>query len=181
MSDPLSTDRLDKAFTAECLGRFEEARELLRALLETSDSTIALTARLHLGKLCAMGGRELLDEAESVLGEARSQAQQAGFPRQEAVAIHLLALVERGRGNLANAQQLLDSSPILKESASPGPETAQLFHYRGLIASDRGDLSSARSPPRTPARPRPMQRCTPPHPTPGLRRSTARASGRSAR
>ena len=144
MNDPTLSELLDLALAAERAGQFDEAREKLRTVLASAGGTMALDVRLCLGRLCVLGGHELLDEAEQVLSQARDQAQAAGSPRQEATAIHLLALLERGRGNIEQAQQTLAESPAggLKLSP-PGPETAQWFHYRGLFAADRGERSFA--------------------------------------
>jgi hypothetical protein len=96
----MMNDLIDQALRAERLGRFEEARDKLRQAVAVGEAPQTLDVRLRLGKLLIQGGPHLFAEAGSVLAEARSQAERQGAPRQGATAIHLLALLERGRGNL---------------------------------------------------------------------------------
>jgi class 3 adenylate cyclase len=54
-----------------------------------------------------------------------------------------MAQLERSRGRLDAAASWLDRSPAPGQDAAPGPEVGQHFHYRGLLAVDRGDLANA--------------------------------------
>ena len=144
MNEATATDLLHQAIQAEQRGRFAEARDLLRQAACTTAPLFCLDAQLRLGKLCLRGGTPAdYAEAETVLSEARAQAEHQGARRQAAVAIHLLALLHYQRRQLDAAQRLLEQSPALKQDAALGPETAQLFHYRGLLAAARQDLPNA--------------------------------------
>jgi class 3 adenylate cyclase/tetratricopeptide (TPR) repeat protein len=143
MNETTVPQQLDMALQAERCGRFSEARDLLRAVVAEADGTLALGAGLRLGRLCALGGAEYADEGERVLRNVREQATARGASRQEAESVHLLALVERARGNLEEAWKWLNESSVLSESSAPGPETAQLFHYRGLLTIESGELANA--------------------------------------
>jgi class 3 adenylate cyclase len=143
MSLPTITDLLGRAFDAERLGRFDEARDLLRRAITSAESPQSLEARLRLGKLLIYGAPGQYDEAESVLSAARLQAERQGAPRQAAAAVHLLALLEHHRGRRDRAQQLLDESPVAAEAADPSPARAQWLHYRGLVEVGHGRLNSA--------------------------------------
>jgi class 3 adenylate cyclase len=134
---------IDEALQAERLGRFDEAREMLRRAVALGEMPQTLDARLRLGKLLVQGGPRHFAEAEAVLIEARRQAEHQGAPRQAATAIHLLALLERGRGNLDQATQRLEESPAPRQAAAPGAALGQYFHYRGLVEADRGDVNYA--------------------------------------
>jgi class 3 adenylate cyclase len=137
-----TADLLHQAIQAERLGRFTEARDRLRLAVRNADAP--LDVRLRLGKLCLRAGTpDDYVEAETVLGEARVQAEHQGARHQAAAAIHLLALLHYQRRQLDEAQRLLDQSPALKQDAAPSPETAQLFHYRGLLAAAQQDLPNA--------------------------------------
>jgi class 3 adenylate cyclase/ATP/maltotriose-dependent transcriptional regulator MalT len=144
-------DLIDQALQAERLGRFDEARQKLREAIAPGEgegegdgeSPQALDARLRLGKLLVQGGPAHSDEAEAVLTAARRQAEASGAPRQGATAIHLLALLERGRGNLDAAARLLEESPAPRQASAPGPALGQYYHYRGLVEADRGQLHFA--------------------------------------
>ncbi|HLJ94298.1 MAG TPA: adenylate/guanylate cyclase domain-containing protein [Gemmataceae bacterium] len=136
-------DLLDQALKAERAGRFVEARDKLRAALAGSETAEALDARLRLAKLLIYAGAPSYEEAESHLVIAQSQAEQGSFPRQAATAIHLRALLERHRGHYDEALRRLDTSPAPKQLSAPGPETAQWFHYRGLILAGKGELNNA--------------------------------------
>jgi class 3 adenylate cyclase len=139
----MSNSLIDQALQAERLGRFDEARDKLRQAITGDETPHALDARLRLGKLLVLGGRSNVAEAEQVLLEARREAEHQGAPRMAATAIHLLALLERGRGNLDQATRLLEESPALKQAGAPGPSMGQYFHYRGLVEADRGQVSYA--------------------------------------
>lgn len=145
MSEPTVPQQLDLALQAERRGRFGEARELLRTVVAATgaNESLAQGAALRLGRLCALGGAEFADEAERVLRDVREQALADGASRQAAESVHLLALVERGRGNLEEAWEWLNESTVLSETSAPGPETAQLFHYRGLLTIENGELANA--------------------------------------
>ncbi len=136
-------DLLDQALKAERAGHFVEARDKLRAALAGAETAEALDARLRLAKLLIYAGAPSYEEAESHLVIAQSQAEKESFPRQAATAIHLRALLERHRGHYDEALRLLDTSPAPKQLSAPGPETAQWFHYRGLILAGKGELSNA--------------------------------------
>jgi class 3 adenylate cyclase len=143
MNPLTATDLIDRALQAERLGRFDEARDALRQAAATGEASPALDARLRLAKLLIRGGPADGDEAKALLTAARTQAEQHGAPRQAATAIHLLALLERRRGRLDRARQLLDESPVRDQPAVPGPALGQWYHYRGLVEADRGDLNDA--------------------------------------
>jgi class 3 adenylate cyclase len=143
MSASTSTELLELALQAEHLGHFDEARERLRRIVLLGETPQGLTTRLKLGALLIAGGPPLYDEAESVLAAARVLAENEGAPRQEAAAIHLLALLERQRGRLDGAERLLRESPSADQVADPSPERAQWLHYHGLIEADRGHLNTA--------------------------------------
>src|SRR4051812_20185465 len=111
MSKPELTGLLDQALHAERQGRFEEARGLLRRVIDADEAATTLDARLQLGKLLIQGGHPHHDEAEAVLAAARAEAEQSGSTRLAAHAIHLLALLRRHLGRFDEALQLLDESP----------------------------------------------------------------------
>jgi class 3 adenylate cyclase/ATP/maltotriose-dependent transcriptional regulator MalT len=136
-------DLIDQALQAERLGRFDEARDALRQAVALDETPQTLDARLRLGKLLVQGGHRYIPEAESILTAARRQAEQQGAPRLAATAIHLLALLERGRGNLDAAARLLEESPAPRQTAAPGPSLGQYYHYRGLVEADRGQVNFA--------------------------------------
>src|SRR5437879_6525641 len=136
-------DLLDQALKAERAGRLEEARAKLRQALEAGESSETVDARLRLGKLLIYAGAPSYAEAESHLTTAQSLAEKEGLPRLTASALHLRALLERHRGHYQDALRLLDASPVTKQLSAPGPETAQWFHYRGLILADMGELTNA--------------------------------------
>jgi class 3 adenylate cyclase/tetratricopeptide (TPR) repeat protein len=143
MCTPRVTDLIDQALQAERFGRFDEARgSLLQAVL-VSQPPQAIDCRLRLAKLLISGGHAHDAEAEALLTTARLQAEQQGTPRQTATAIHLLALLERGRGRLDRALQMLDESPACQQATAPDPALGQLIHYRGLVEADRGNLNVA--------------------------------------
>jgi class 3 adenylate cyclase len=142
MSITAATELLNQALHAERAGRLEEARAALRQTM-TAGGAHELDARLRLGKLLLYAGSPSHDEAESHLTAAQSLAEKQGHPRQAAIAIHLRALLERHRGRHAEALRLLDASPVPKQSSAPGPETAQWFHYRGLLLTDAGEVANA--------------------------------------
>jgi hypothetical protein len=97
---PTPTDELlDAALRAERLGRFAEARDLLREAAK-GDGPLALDGRLRLGKLLTYSGQDFFGEAETVLTAAYELACRAGAPRLTAGAVHLLAQLERSRGRL---------------------------------------------------------------------------------
>jgi class 3 adenylate cyclase len=134
---------LDEALKAQRSGRFEEARSKLRQALAAGETAETLDARLHLGKLLIYAGAPFYDEADLHLTTAQSLAESENFPRLAACAIHLRALLARHRGRYREALRLLEASPVPKQRAAPGPETAQWFHYRGLILADVGELINA--------------------------------------
>jgi tetratricopeptide (TPR) repeat protein len=133
----------NQALQAEHRGRFDEARDLLRQVTTEGQMPQSLDARLRLGKLLISGGPPCRPEAEDVLTAASHQAEQAGSTRMSAGAIHLLALLERYRGQPDRAEQILDESPVAAQAAVPSPARAQWLHYHGLIEADRGDLNNA--------------------------------------
>jgi class 3 adenylate cyclase len=139
----MAIDLLDQALQAEKLGRFDEARDKLRQAIAAGETPHALDARLRLGKLLVFGGPTHFAEAETVLVEARRLAEQQGAPRMAATAIHLLALLERGRRNTDQAARLLDESPARDQAGAPGPSLGQFYHYRGLVQADRGQVNYA--------------------------------------
>jgi class 3 adenylate cyclase len=141
MPTPTITDLMDQALQAEHLGRFDAARDLLRQVISLGETPRALDARLWLGRLLIYGGSPHYPEAEDVLGAARHQASQDRSPSHEAIAVHLLALLEKHRGQFDRAIQLLEESPAPRRHAAPGPAIGQWFHYRGLVEADRGDLN----------------------------------------
>jgi class 3 adenylate cyclase len=143
MSPTAIRELLDDALKAERAGRLEEARTHLRKALTAEETTEALDARLRLGRLLIHGGAPAYEEAESHLTTAQSLGEKLGLSRQAATAIHLRALLERRRGRCAEALRLLDASPAPKQTSAPGPETAQWFHYRGLVLTDTGELVNA--------------------------------------
>jgi class 3 adenylate cyclase len=136
-------DLLDRALAAERQARFERACEILRQVVGTGDPSLALEARLRLGRILTLQGARHRDEAALVLREARGQAEQTRSPHHAARAVHLLALLERYRGNLDQAQQLLDQSPVFTLPGAPNLELGQYFHVRGLVAAGRNDLATA--------------------------------------
>src|SRR5437899_2501666 len=132
MNEASTLELLQAAQNAENLGQFDQARNLLRKAVSggsiaTESSASVLNGLLHLGKLLVEAGRPCDQEAEEVLTRAHMEAKHLNFPRWVATAIHLLALLERRRGNVVKAQELLDQSPA-RVMNSPGPELAQLFH-----------------------------------------------------
>ena len=143
MCTPRVTDLIDQALQAERFGRFDEARGSLRQAVLVSQPPQAIDCQLRLAKLLISGGHAHDAEAEALLTTARLQAEQQGTPRQAATAIHLLALLERGRGRLDRALQMLDESPACQQATAPDPALGQLIHYRGLVEADRGNLNEA--------------------------------------
>jgi class 3 adenylate cyclase len=144
MADPPALDLVNRAIAAEHRGRFDEARDHLRQATAIAQPALALDARLRLGRLCIMGGPPLFGEAETVLTAAHRQAEHEQAPRQTAVVVHLLALLELRRGRHPEALRLLEQdSPAPLQQAAPGPETAQWFHFRGLVAAGQGELTHA--------------------------------------
>ena len=137
MSQPSLQDLLHQAIEAERLGRFDDARALLREAAARGDEALTRDARLRLGRLLIHGGPPFYGEAEEVLSAARRQAEAEASPRALAVAIQLLALLARHRGRYDDAIALLDASPANHLADEPGWEVGQLHHYRGLIAADR--------------------------------------------
>jgi class 3 adenylate cyclase len=144
MSDSTVAQLLQQALGAEHRGLFAEARSLLEQAVEQAGATArGHEARLRLAKLQIQGGPGLYNQAETTLNVARQHSRQMGWPLQEASAIHLLALLERHRGGLDRAWQLLGQSPVLHSCDAPGQELGQCLHYRALVAADRGDLANA--------------------------------------
>ncbi len=144
MQPPGPLDLLHRASRAESDGRFDEARQLLRqAVAAAGEAPVGCDARLRLGKLLVQGGASLAEEALATLDSARDLAARLGASRQQATAVHLLALLRRQQGRFDEADALLDSSPVLRQTDSPGPEVAQWLHYRGLITGSCGELANA--------------------------------------
>jgi class 3 adenylate cyclase len=143
MSTPPVTDLFDRALQAERLGRFDEARAALRQGISGSQPPETIDFRLRLAKLLISAGPTHYAEAEALLTTARRQAEEQGTPQQAASAIHLLALLERGRGRLEQALQILDQSPAHQQDTTPSPILGQFFHYRGLVEADRANLNHA--------------------------------------
>jgi class 3 adenylate cyclase len=143
MSRSKSTDLLDQALRAERLGRFQEARDLLRQAVSAVEDPLTLDARLRLGKLLIQAGPPHREEAQAVLSAARALAEQRGLPRQAAGAIHLMALLARNHGQLDEALGLLAESPAARLQEQPNPATGQLLQYQGLVEADRGELDRA--------------------------------------
>jgi tetratricopeptide (TPR) repeat protein len=136
-------DLLDEASAAARLAKWDRACELLRQVAAVDDPALALEARLHLGLVLIFQGIPHHIKAEAVLQEALRQAERTLSPRYAARAIHLLALLERYKGDLEKAQQLLEQSPVFKLPGSPGRELGQYFHVKGLITAERNDLPTA--------------------------------------
>ena len=136
---------IQQARQAEHQGQFDRARDLLRQAVRGAavGDPLTVDARLRLGRLLIQGGAATRAEAETVLSAACAEAEDGGSPRQATTALHLLALLERRRGNLDRAQELLDQSGALKLAEAPGPEVGQLFHYRALVLADRNELTQA--------------------------------------
>ena len=143
MSENDSKLLLDDARKAAHVGDFDRARSQLREVLDRFPAVAAIETRLRLGRLCILGGAKFFDEAEQRLGEARRLASESRDLENEAAAIQQLALLCRGRGQLIKADALLDESPANSQVATPSREAGQLFHYRGLLAADRGQLVEA--------------------------------------
>jgi len=131
---------IEEATRAERLGRFDEARQILRESLAASQPSATLAERLMLAELCVVGGRQFHQEAETLLASAEQLAA-AGDDRYLATALHLRGLLERRQGNRQEAQRWLARSPA--RSGGPTPERSQYLHYCGLLASDRGDTQAA--------------------------------------
>jgi tetratricopeptide (TPR) repeat protein len=134
---------IHKAIEDERNGRCTKARDKLRQVAALGDSPATLDARLRLGQSLIYGGPEGYAEAEAVLHTARTQAEKAGAPRQQARALHLLALLQWRRHQFDEAERFLSQSPVLQQAASPGPEAGQYFHYRGLVEASRDQLVQA--------------------------------------
>ncbi len=141
MTETSVTELLHHALQAEHHGRFDEARALLRRACAAGEPP--LDAALRLARLCIQAGPAAHEEAEALLRDARSRAEQQGSPRLAITALHLLALLALHQQRVEDAARLLDESPALKQDAAPGPEVGQLFHYRGLVAAEHGDLANA--------------------------------------
>lgn len=131
---------IEQATAAERLGKFDEARQILRNFIATHAPPSTLDAQLMLGKLCVAGGTQLQAEAESLFANVRQLAS-SDESHHAATALHLGSLLERRKGNRAAAEQLLAKSPVARGSATAGK--SQYFHCLGLLASDRGDTQAA--------------------------------------
>jgi class 3 adenylate cyclase len=141
MSDDATVQqRLQQAVKAECEGRFEDAIVLLRGALELADSPLKIDVRLRLGKRLVLLRRD--EEAGPILAEARSAAERDDSPRKAATATLLLALSQRRRDPALALRMLEECSPILLPG-TPGSQTAQWFHYRGLLEADQNQLAEA--------------------------------------
>jgi class 3 adenylate cyclase/tetratricopeptide (TPR) repeat protein len=140
MTIPRMAELLVQSLQAERNGALKHAVELCRQALAETGSESALDVRLRLGKLLLSLGGTHISEAQEVLETARELANSDGSIRHESTAEHLLALVARRQGNLSRAVALLEDSPVLRDPSAPGQQMGQLFHYRGLLAGDSGDL-----------------------------------------
>ena len=132
---------LETATQLQRLGRFDDAREILRELVAASDPSLTIDARLLLSKLCIFGGSHLLDEAQHCLTSIKSDVL-SGDSSQLSVALNLRALLERNRGKRGLAIELLEKSPVLLE-AEPSEAKSQCLHYLGLLANDMGEVDVA--------------------------------------
>jgi class 3 adenylate cyclase len=138
--DAIVQQLLQQAVQAEFEGRFEEAIRLLRQALDHANSPLNIDVRLRLGKRLILLSRD--EEAAPVLAEARSAAERDGSPRKAATATLLLALGQRRRDPRLSMRLLKECPPILLPG-TPGPQTAQWFHYRGLLEADQNQLAEA--------------------------------------
>jgi class 3 adenylate cyclase/tetratricopeptide (TPR) repeat protein len=144
MLSPTLTELLDHALQAERLGRFSEARDLLRRAIALDGGPPTLDARLRLARLLIESGqRDDHPDAEQELSMARALAEQTGAKLSAAVAVHLLALLALHQIDPERAQRLLTQSPVAGDAAVPSPARAQWLHYNGLLCADAADLNAA--------------------------------------
>jgi class 3 adenylate cyclase len=132
---------LNEAIQLERKGRWLEACAKLReAIGAGGQSSLALDARLRLGRLLIYYGEGSAAEQETsqVLTEARQLGAQGAAPSRTAVAVHLLALSQWRHARYEAALRLLDESAAKDRTETLSPETAQWYHYRGLILADQG-------------------------------------------
>ncbi len=142
MSDATVRQFLNDAIQAERQGRFDDARDQLRAAIaEGKDSSLTQDARLRLGRLLTVFCGDDQEAAE-VLTQARQLAEQTGASHQTAAAVHLLALLHRRHFRYEEALRLLASSPAQSFAETPTTETGQWWHYRGLVVADQGDRAN---------------------------------------
>jgi class 3 adenylate cyclase len=142
MSAPTVENLLNEAIQAEQIGDWPEACTKLRQAIAAGGQTnLALDARLRLGQLLIYYGEgpEAERETVQVLTEARAQGEQTGAPSRTAAAIHLLALSEWRRSRYDTALRLLEASPLKDRAGPSSAETAQWYHYRGLIVAAQGN------------------------------------------
>ncbi len=132
---------LDKATELLRIGKFDDARQVLRELIASVDSTMTIDARLLLSKLCIFGGSHLFDEAQQCLSSIKKDVL-SGASTQLSTALNLRALLERSRGERELARELLLKNPVLSV-AEPSEPKSQCSHYLGLLANDLGDVSEA--------------------------------------
>lgn len=131
----------DKATDLQRLGKFDEAREVLREWIAVTDATLTIDARLLLSKLCIFGGRHLFDEAQHCLSSIKANVL-SGESSQLSMALNFRALLERSRGKRELALELLRKNPVLNQQ-DPSEEKSQCEHYLGLLLTETGDVEAA--------------------------------------
>lgn len=127
--------------------KWAEGRRALRAVLDTVGETAspALLALVRAREAAAAEQQGDLPAAESGWTRAAELASRVG----EVIAAEYrmrLAGVVRTRGDLAQAQQILEEVLAVVERAAPGSlAVANVLNSLGTVASGRGDLASAQA------------------------------------
>ena len=132
---------LEQATELQRLGKFDQAREVLREMIAMNDAALTIDARLLLSKLCIFGGGHLFDEAQLCLSSIKANVLSGDSP-QLSMALNLRALLERNRGKRELAFELLNKNPVLRQ-ADASEAKSQCTHYMGLLANDLGDVDTA--------------------------------------
>ncbi len=123
------------------LGKFDEAREVLEAIVRRGTPEERLRARIHLGRIETREGDYAA--AQRILAAAVREAGAMGVPSVEGEALRALGGVERRLGNLGVAVDYLSRSALLLEDASRERTRALTDLGAALIA--RGDLAGAKA------------------------------------
>ena len=140
LPSPLRPPRL-LAETQVFLGKFDEARTTLEAIVRRGSPEECLRARVHLGRIKTREGEYA--DAQRLLSLAVREASIMGVPELEGEALRALGGVERRLGNLGVAIDYLTRATLLLADASRERTRALTDLGAALIA--RGDLNGARA------------------------------------
>ncbi len=128
------------AETQVFLGKFEDARAALEALVRRGSPQERLQARIHLGRIETRKGEYAA--AQKALAAAVREAALMGVPTLEGEALRALGGVERRLGNLGVAVDYLSRATFLLEENTR--EHARALTDLGAALIARGDLPGAR-------------------------------------